>query len=318
MAGSVRSLFWKTRTSVGLYGIPELKQPEGFRVLTRNAIARTHEMIQHATRIAPSKETILALDDISDTVCVVCDAAELCRHTHPDAAYVREANSAYLQLTGLVQELNCNVPLYRALVAALEVRQAQQAPGGFPREEVDRVGSALRRDFERGGVHLDEEGRRLISRLSLQGTKAGMAFSANLVEPKHMAAVDLSNTSKLHRLPSEVKGRMRAVRGQPGTTRATLDSQTLGAMLTYVDDEDLRRRAFLAGFAAPAPNLGVLDDLLASRASLAAALGEPSHAHFATRRLLAGSPVAATTFLEQLSDEVWARWRLDGWGLLRQ
>jgi hypothetical protein len=69
---------------VGLYGYEGLMEPQGFRGLVREAIETTEGIIHDIRHAVPSVATVRGLDDISNTVCTVLDAAELCRNTHPD------------------------------------------------------------------------------------------------------------------------------------------------------------------------------------------------------------------------------------------
>lgn len=69
---------------VGLYGYEGLMEPQGFRGLVREAIETTEGIIHGIRHAVPSVATVKGLDDISNTVCTVLDAAELCRNTHPD------------------------------------------------------------------------------------------------------------------------------------------------------------------------------------------------------------------------------------------
>jgi intermediate peptidase len=58
----------------------------------------TEELINNILTAPPGLETITLLDEISDTVCRVVDAAELCRNTHPQRPFVLAANDSYLKL----------------------------------------------------------------------------------------------------------------------------------------------------------------------------------------------------------------------------
>ncbi len=58
----------------------------------------------------------------------------------------------------------------------------------------------------------------------------------------------------------------------------------------------------MAGYSAPAENLGLLERLIRTRADMAAELGAPSYAHYTLRdATLAGSPEAVQSFLLDLA-----------------
>lgn len=69
---------------LGLYGYEILKTAKGFRIFAQDAIDKSEIIIRNIKDMPPSMGVIRAMDDISDTVCSVVDAAELCRNTHPD------------------------------------------------------------------------------------------------------------------------------------------------------------------------------------------------------------------------------------------
>jgi hypothetical protein len=69
---------------IGLYGYEILKTAKGFRIFAQDAIDKSETIINRIREMPPSMDVIRAMDDISDTVCTVVDAAELCRNTHPD------------------------------------------------------------------------------------------------------------------------------------------------------------------------------------------------------------------------------------------
>ncbi|CAI5981149.1 unnamed protein product [Closterium sp. NIES-64] len=175
----------------GLFGHEELSEPKGFHRMAANAIARTEALLQEVAAAPPSLRTVCLLDEMSDTLCRVLDAAELCRNVHPNSGggcatvrreFVDAANEAFVKLSTYVQALNSNQQLYRLLVAAIQAMPPAPAassssppPGrnsrpqgagraaagaGGEREEVlreaHRVAQLLRLDFERGGVHLPD------------------------------------------------------------------------------------------------------------------------------------------------------------------
>ncbi|CAI6006222.1 unnamed protein product [Closterium sp. NIES-65] len=160
-------------------------------MVLHGARGRTEALLQEVAAAPPSLRTVCLLDEMSDTLCRVLDAAELCRNVHPNSGggcatvrreFVDAANEAFVKLSTYVQALNSNQQLYRLLVAAIQAMPPAPAasassppPGrnsrpqgagraaagaGGEREEVlreaHRVAQLLRLDFERGGVHLPD------------------------------------------------------------------------------------------------------------------------------------------------------------------
>ncbi|XP_074273557.1 UMP-CMP kinase 3-like isoform X3 [Silene latifolia] len=81
-----------------LYGFSHLKTPQGFQRFVDDAIVRSGELINYISSMPSSVEVIRAMDEISDTVCSVVDSAELCRNTHPDREFVKQANMASMRM----------------------------------------------------------------------------------------------------------------------------------------------------------------------------------------------------------------------------
>lgn len=83
----------------GLYGFHHLKTPKGFQRFVDDAIERSNELVAYISGMPPAPDIIRGMDEISDTVCSVIDSAELCRHTHPDREFVKEASNASLRIS---------------------------------------------------------------------------------------------------------------------------------------------------------------------------------------------------------------------------
>ena len=107
---------------------------------------------------------------MSDSICLVMDAAELCRSTHPDGTWKRGAMAAYDVLAQLVARLNMDTNLYKTLVACIQ-RASSAACGQEDTldEEQMQVAQLLKTDFESLGVHLNASGQKHV--MVLQGPK---------------------------------------------------------------------------------------------------------------------------------------------------
>ncbi|KAJ1481415.1 hypothetical protein T484DRAFT_1807472 [Baffinella frigidus] len=141
----------------GLFGVAGLHAPRDFVQLAEQAGARVLELCKEVEasgeggKALGGRALLQTMDEISDTLCLVMDAAELCRSVHPDPEWKGGALEAYNILGGVVSELNAFRPLYQALVDAM-------TEGNFSEEEW-RMAALLKADFEKGGVHLDPAGR---------------------------------------------------------------------------------------------------------------------------------------------------------------
>jgi Zn-dependent oligopeptidase len=167
-------------TGGGLFGVKGLKTAQDFPRLATEAVAEVENLVALVANCKASGQmrgrTLVAiLDQISDTICLVMDAAELCRSAHPDTEWKHGAMAAYDLLAQLVARLNMDKNLYDALACCIR-RAADPARGTEDEleEEELRVAQLLKDDLERGGVHLDDAGRDRV--MSLQEEIGQVAF----------------------------------------------------------------------------------------------------------------------------------------------
>lgn len=57
----------------GLFGVPELSAPEGFRVAQEQALRKTDVLVARACATPPGPQTVLIFDELSDALCRVAD-----------------------------------------------------------------------------------------------------------------------------------------------------------------------------------------------------------------------------------------------------
>lgn len=57
----------------GLFGVPELSAPEGFRIAQENALRKTDLLVARACSTPPGPQTVLIFDELSDALCRVAD-----------------------------------------------------------------------------------------------------------------------------------------------------------------------------------------------------------------------------------------------------
>ena len=121
-----------------------------------------------------AKRTLHRLDDISNIVCTVIDAAELCRSVHASPQWRRGASDAFGILSEYIGNLNADERLYLSLRRFVfadddgsitnddddDDELPANANGGdatilsqLP-SEYQRMAHAMRSKFERDGIHL--------------------------------------------------------------------------------------------------------------------------------------------------------------------
>ena len=136
--------------------MPGLHTAEDFHTLETECIHHCNTLVdQVITRDPPSIETLYDLDDLSNTLCRVIDAAEVCRNVHPHALFRTSANQCFHALSEYISTLNTHVELYH------QVRTLTDSKMETASEEQQRMAWALRLEFERDGIHLASETVRL-------------------------------------------------------------------------------------------------------------------------------------------------------------
>ncbi|KAL3686148.1 hypothetical protein R1sor_004170 [Riccia sorocarpa] len=295
---------------VGLYGYGVLKSPHGFQAFAQEAIDRSEDIINQIKELPPSMATIRAFDDISDVVCTVVDAAELCRNTHPDKDFVREANKASMKIYEYLQYLNSHPVLYKAVV---DVENST----ALTTEEAKRAAKTLRVDFERGGIHLPPDKLKRASELNLEITRLGREFTENVIYEQGQLDIFPSTLipqnlqTMMEPITKFENGMVRRSRAKKGSNagmtsglRMSTEPGVLFPVLKYVPDPEVRRKAYLAGNSVPKSNLRVLDHLICARHELAQLLGYNSYAEFALAPTMAKKPEAVLSFLTDLSTRI--------------
>ena len=144
-----------SRAGAGLFGMKDMHAPDDFIELANGAVSRC-DVIRKELKgrlereEAPDAELLILLDRISNEVCTVIDAAELCRNVHKSAQYRQSAESAFALLSNYISTLNADPSLYAS------VNKVCTDPDLWKSltEEQRLVAKDLKREFEADGIHL--------------------------------------------------------------------------------------------------------------------------------------------------------------------
>ena len=306
----------------GLYGVDGLVEPEDFPQLAAAAATEVQELMAFAVGGESSgtvrgQAFVAVLDQISDTVCLVMDAAELCRSTHPQQEWKRAAMQAYDVLAHLVATLNMNTPLYQALERC--VSRATSKGDVHVNDQLDdeglRVAQLLLTDFQRGGVHLDDGGRKRV--LDLQDEIGQLCFQfvdggAAEVPPRIQVP-----TAVARLLPQEILRFVSWRAGEEGgEAELTVTREAYHLVLQQVPQGSLRKAVFLAAHGYTS-KVATLERMLLLRHALAHEMGYPSYADMSMVGKMASSPDAARALLLRLAKGLAAKAREEARILLR-
>ncbi|PRW32540.1 putative mitochondrial intermediate mitochondrial [Chlorella sorokiniana] len=302
--------------------MPGMTTPWGWQLLARDAVARCDQLVGEVVQAPPTVAVVRLLDEISDTLCQVLDAAEFCRNVHADAEWRRQAQQVCMEMGAYVQQLNVHFGLYSALARALREQQAAAAAAVGPAAaaaaaaqgwtpEAVLVGRMLQRDFERYGVHLQGEAQDRMNSLMERSQELGMRFTHSVVDPATLGTLQLTGgmAEAAQRLPLALRRRLQPLSnfssGAVTGLAVSGDTPTLHSLLRNAADEGLRRAAWEACHQTPTSNLAVLDALVEARHDMAQLMGFPSYAEYQLDSFsLAGRPTAVGIFLERLADAI--------------
>jgi Zn-dependent oligopeptidase len=163
--------------NIGLFSLRDLHQAQDFAKLANTCIERCNSIrkelrdrltaIEHKEYIPNLSETklsLLLLDEISNEVCRVIDAAELCRNVHTNIEYRNAAEEVFSTLSAYISQLNADIVLYRMVCGIIDgpVSLQQTTTNNSKNdclfdqltEEQQLVALDLRSEFEAGGVHI--------------------------------------------------------------------------------------------------------------------------------------------------------------------
>ena len=107
---SSKNSFGYKYNAVGLFGIKDLKKPEGFYNLKDNVASSVNNLLNEAlSNETPNRKLVQIFDDISNNLCKVADLSEFVRTSHPNSEYREAADNAFACISEIVENLNTNL-----------------------------------------------------------------------------------------------------------------------------------------------------------------------------------------------------------------
>lgn len=233
--------------------------------------------------------TLEPFNDIFRAIDAVLPQSELLAHVHPDKATREAAERCEQEANKLKSELKLDRDLYDALVAVPET-DLDAAARRFRR--------LLLREYRRAGVDRDKEIRDELARLDAEMVSLGQTFSRTIREDKRSIEVE---PSALEGLPPDFLASH--VPEGATTVRLTTDYPDYFPVQSYADDEDVRRRLFVAYMSRGYPeNEPVLKKLLTVRHRYATLLGYPDWASYAAEDKMVKTKEAVDAFIDRVAD----------------
>ncbi|XP_069894082.1 mitochondrial intermediate peptidase-like [Dipodomys merriami] len=265
----------------GLFGVPELSAPEGFRIAQEEALRKADSLVERACSTPPGPQTVVIFDELSDALCRVADLADFVKIAHPEPAFREAAEEACRSIGTVVEKLNTNVDLYQSLQKLLADKTLMESLDA----ETRRVAELFMFDFEISGIHLDEEKRRRAVDLNVKILDLSSTF---------LMGTNFPNKIEKHLLPEHIQHNF-----------ASDGHHVVVDGLHAEAPDDLVREAAYKIFLYPSSSqLKCLEQLLISRNLLAKLVGYSTFSHRALQGTIAQTPETVMQFLEKLSDKL--------------
>jgi len=300
----------------GLFSLANLNEPKDFLSLANDAIEDCNAVrrdVHNSLTVPdfPPSKTLHFLDQISNNVCSVIDASELCRSVHTCAKWREQAALAFQVLSEYIGELNADVALYQSLIPITSNPEVMKSLT----EEERRMAILLQKEFERDAIHLADDQRHEVQKLQGFVTQLESMFTENLLDHKIFdikgpLAHEVFNTIPAHTLGNAIPQRGSSTSNPPTVTLST-EPHIANALLKYSHSPNLRKEVYFETNTSCPQNLEVLDALIRQRHELASKMGYPSYAHYFLSDKMASKPENVFNFLESVRIESKQRYNQD-------
>lgn len=303
----IQARYSSTRCPVGLFSLPNLHKPQDFLSLANDSINHCNTLRQtirasvearnEGNEILTPRETLHILDDISNEVCSVIDASELCRSVHASPQWRTAASSAFQMLSEYIAELNADVSLYQSLVPITSNPVTMQSLN----EEERRMAIMLQKEFERDAIHLSDKDRAKVQQLNGFVVQLESIFNENLVQNKTFDVKGSLVDEVYKTIPKHViYQHIPQNDSSAGTCTLSTEPHIANSLLKFSSSSNLRKEVFMEANTVCPQNLDILDALIQQRHALAMEMGYPSYAHYFLSDKMARTPEVVMNFLDHV------------------
>lgn len=154
-------------------------------------------------------------------------------------------NRVQPEVSAFHSSLPLNEPLWRAVQSYAQTAEAKSLTG--PRKRfLEKTIDA----FRRHGAELDAAGKKRIAEIDVELSKQTIRFSENVLDSLNEFELLIEDEGKLAGLPESARAMARASAASKGlegpSWRFTLQAPSYIAVMTYLDDRDIRQRVYEA------------------------------------------------------------------------
>ena len=277
--------------------LQSLLNANDFRALTKQAIDKSNSLRNAINDVDGTKQpaqVLRLLDNISNVVCSVIDAAELCRNTHASEDFRLEAEKAFSALASYIQVLNTDTGLYNKLVALTSPEIFEKLT-----EEEKLLGLDLKLEFERDGIHLNDNDRKISSKLHNDVISLESQFMQNIVNDNTAFEIGpLSKEQCASLKPWLAQYQPNQITREMYVTCSS-NKRIVSRLIRSIDDENVRKQIHLGSIKQPSQNKEILGGLVKSRYLLANKQGFTSFVH----KYLSNKVVKTSSEVQKLLNE---------------
>nr|CAB3263848.1 mitochondrial intermediate peptidase [Phallusia mammillata] len=267
--------------NVGLFQVPELKSPDGFKKAKENAMQEGWKLLDRAVNVTPGEETVVLFDELSDTLCRVADLSDFIRCAHPDSEFSEAAADAHLGIGTMVEELNTHMDLYNCIKNVTENKNVMESLD----VETQTVANLFMYDFKISGIHLDHEQRQKAVQLHEEILQLTSTFLQQSHSPVAFPKSDL---------PDEFHSRFKQVG----------DNLVISSLHSDSADEVIREASYRLYYYTNPETEATLCRLLEARNEVAQLVGFPTFSQRALKSTMAKNPQSVYKFLNTLSERL--------------
>eukprot|EP00040_Diaphanoeca_grandis_P030756 m.182525 g.182525 ORF g.182525 m.182525 type:complete len:700 (+) comp32119_c9_seq1:308-2407(+) len=259
--------------STGLFNLDCLKTADGFLENTEAGIIEGDELFEKILAVEPGNVRMLELvDDLSDLLCRVADAATCIRQLHPDARYRDKSTESFQLLAQYMGKLNMDLNLYNHLTT-LDTPEASKELD----EQSLRTLKSLLADFHLSGIHLPPSKQEKVLELG-----------------ENIQTLELMFEHRQSTIGGEVELNTNAQNG----VKAKIDPFNVNSFLASFPDADQRQKLYEIAHNCTEEHDQVLCQLLLHRNYLAKLVGYDSFAQRQMKNNMLTDSEQVMTFLE--------------------
>lgn len=293
---SSRRCFWTSRPKPQLLGIEGLESPRDFPRLAVEAVKVAKSELASPNEKS-AEQLVTSLDNASNVLCRIADAAELVRNVHPDEKFVAQANEAVQEVAAFMGDVNLDRQMYDCLHAA-ERGEGFSSLG----TEARAVLNHMRVSMEHEGVHLPDGEKTAVLQLLEHEQQLSFEIVQQQERLRRGEGADGSGAWVSRDSVNSVLGRAVAdlpKRNAGGGEEVLIPSDSMFAdqVLKVAECSETRRAVHEAQQSSDEQGAAAMAELLAARQQLSHMRGYATWNDYAQREALLSTPSRVETFL---------------------